>query len=64
MDRCDGCNVRGSDGPLYTRLTEVEGERVCLLFCRRYQDKSNEELRQKIHLWLPPYDTRAVGVGA
>ena len=64
MARCDKCNVRGTESPLYTRLTEVDGERVCLLFCRRCQAQSNEELRETIHLWRPPYDTRAVGVGA
>jgi len=64
MDRCDGCNVKGTVSPLYTRLTDVDGERVCFLFCRSCQEKSNDELREKIELWLPPYDRRMMGVGA
>jgi hypothetical protein len=64
MERCENCNVPGQERPLYTRITMVEGEMVCLLFCSRCQAMSNEELRRKIHLWLPPYDRRMMGVGA
>ena len=64
MDRCDRCNVKGSVSPLFTRLREIDGERICLLLCRPCQDKSNEELREQIALWRPPYDRRAMGVGA
>ena len=50
MNRCENCNVLGMERPLYTRITVVEDETVCLLFCSRCQAMSNEELRRKIHL--------------
>jgi|GEM_PF-5855394 len=64
MERCDNCDVPGLERPLFTRITVVEGETVCLLFCSQCQSMSNEELRRKIHLWLPPYDRKMMGVGA
>lgn len=62
--RCEGCNVRGLERPLFTRVIEVEGERMCLLLCSRCQGQSNAEVRRKIDLLLPPYDVRTMGVGA
>lgn len=64
MDRCDSCNVRGVERPLFTRLTVVEGETVCLVLCARCQSMSNAELRRKIDMLAPPFDKRMLGVGA